>query len=47
MEKPCQKCAPKASPRRFFYFGKQPKTAIACKNFFQKKDILKGIIKNL
>ena len=37
MERPCQKCAPKASPRRFFYFGKQPKTAIACKNFFQKK----------
>ena len=25
-----------------FYFGKQPKTAIACKKFFQKEDTLKG-----
>ena len=25
-----------------FYFGKQPKTAIACKKFFQKQDVLKG-----
>ena len=31
MEKPCRKCGPKASPRPLFYFGKQPKTAIACK----------------
>ena len=29
MEKSCRKCAPKASPRTLFYFGKQPKTAIA------------------
>ena len=42
MEKSCRKCAPKASPRPLFYFGKQPKTAIACKKFFQKQDILKG-----
>ena len=26
MEKSCRKCAPKASPRPFFYSGKQPKT---------------------
>ena len=29
-----RKCAPKASPEPLFYFGKQPKTAIACKKFF-------------
>ena len=34
MEKSCRKYAPKASPRSFFYFGKQPETAIACKKFF-------------
>ena len=45
MEKSCRKCA--ASPRPLFYFGKQPKTAIACKEFLQKQDILKGIIKSL
>ena len=47
MEKSCRKYAPKASARHLFYFGKQLKTAIACKKFFQKQDILKGIIKNL
>ena len=31
-----RKCAPKASPGPLFYFGKQPKTAIACKKFFLK-----------
>ena len=36
MEKACRKQAPKASPRPLFYFGKQPKTAIACKKFFEK-----------
>ena len=41
MEKSCRKCAPKASPRPLFYFGKQPKTATACKKFFWKQDILK------
>ena len=30
MEKSNRKCAPKASPRFLFYFGKQPKTDIAC-----------------
>ena len=39
--KSCRKCVPKASHWPFFYFGKQPKTAIAYKNFFQKLDILK------
>ena len=42
MKKSYRKCAPKASPRPLFYFGKQPKTAIACKKFFWKQDILKG-----
>ena len=42
MKKSCRKCAPKASPRPLFYFGKQHKTAIACKKFFWKQDILKG-----
>ena len=34
MKKSCGKCAPKASPRPPFNFGKLPKTAIACKKFF-------------
>ena len=34
--KSCRKWAPKASPRPLFYFGKQPKTAIACKKLFLK-----------
>ena len=29
MEKLCRKCAPKATPRPFFNFGKKLKTAIA------------------
>ena len=29
MEKSDRKCAPKASPRANFHFGKQPKKAIA------------------
>ena len=41
MKKSYRKCAPKASPRLLFYFGKQPKTAIPCKKFFLKY-ILKG-----
>ena len=41
MEKSCRKYAPKASPRPLFYFGKQPKTAIACKKLLLKLDILK------
>ena len=32
MEKSCRKYAPNASPRPLFYLGKQPKTAIGCKN---------------
>ena len=31
MEKSCRKYAPKAIPRPYFYFGKQPKTAVTCK----------------
>ena len=42
MEKSCRKCEPKASPRPLFYFGKQPKTAIACRKLFKEEDILKG-----
>ena len=38
MENPCSKYPPKASPRPFFKFGKQPKTAIACKKLFWKYD---------
>ena len=34
MEKSCRKCAPKASPRPLSNFGKQTKTANACKKFF-------------
>ena len=41
MEKSCRKYAPKASLRPLFSFGKQPKTAIACKKFFLKLDILR------
>ena len=41
MERSCRKCTPKASPRSLFDFAKKPKTAIACKNFFLKQDILK------
>ena len=41
MEESCKKYAPKASPRPLFYFGKNLETAIACKKFFLKLDILK------
>ena len=47
MEKASRKWAPKASPRPIFYFGKQHKTAIACKNFFKKWGILKKPLKKL
>ena len=40
-EKSCRKYAPNGSPRPFFYSGKQLKTAIACKKFFEEKYILK------
>ena len=40
--KSCRKCVPNASPRPLFYFGKEPKTAIACKKLFLKWGILKG-----
>ena len=36
MEKSYRKYTPKTSSRLLFYFGKQPKTAIACKKFFLK-----------
>ena len=36
MQMSCRKCAPKASPRSLFNFGKQPKTAIAWENYFKK-----------
>ena len=41
MKKPCRKCAPKTNSRPFFNFGKQTQTAIPCKEFFYKSDILK------
>ena len=41
MKKPCRKCAPKINSRPFFNFGKQTQTAIPCKEFFYKSDILK------
>ena len=34
MEKPCKKCVPKASPRPFFNFPEEHKTAIAYKKLF-------------
>ena len=40
MKKPCRKYAPEANPRPLFTFGKYLKTAIACKEFFYKSDIL-------
>ena len=36
LEKSCRKWAPKASATTPFYFGKQPKTAIACKKILLK-----------
>ena len=33
MEKSCRKCAPKASPRPRFYFGKQPKILLKLRCF--------------
>ena len=41
IEKSRRKCAAKASPRPLYNFGNKPKTAIACKKFFKKQDILK------
>ena len=41
MEKSFRKCAPKTSPISLFNFSKWPTTAIACKKFFKKQDILK------
>ena len=41
IEKSCQKCLPKASPRSLFNFGKQSKTAITYKKFFWKWNVLK------
>ena len=41
MKKPCRKCAPKVNSRPLLNLIKQPKTAIACKEFFYKSDILK------
>ena len=44
MEISCRKCAPKASSRPFFNFGKQPKTAISCnKLFILEKDYEKAL----
>ena len=40
IEKSCRKCAAKASPRPIYNFGKQPKTAIASRNYFKSKIIV-------
>ena len=34
MDKSFRKCAPKASPKPLFYFGKHPETASACNKLF-------------
>ena len=41
MKKPCSNCAPKVNSRPLFNFTNKPKTAIRCKEFFYKSDILK------
>ena len=41
MKKSCRKCASNANLRPLFNFGKQPKTVITFKEFFQKSNILK------
>ena len=41
MKKSCREWAPKASSRPLFNFGKEFKTAIACKKLFWKQDTLK------
>ena len=41
MKKPWRKCTPKANSRPLFNFGKWPKAATACKEFFHKSDTLK------
>ena len=43
MENICRKCAPNTSPRHLFNFGKQLKTANACKKPSWKQDILKDV----
>ena len=47
MKKSCRKCASKASPRSLFYFGKQPKTVIACKKFFKNRYSERGLLKTI
>ena len=44
MEKSCRKCAPKASPRSPFNFGKQP---LHARDSFKSKIFSKKITKNL
>ena len=39
MKKPCRKCTPKVNSKAFFDFIKEPKAAIACKEFFYKSEI--------
>ena len=36
-ERSCRKCAPKASPRPFLNFGKQPKQSLHARNYFKNK----------
>ena len=37
MEKPCQKCAPEASPRSFLILINNPKQSLHAKNFLKNK----------
>ena len=37
MVKSCRKCAPKASPRAFFNFGKNPKQPLHARNSFENQ----------
>ena len=47
MEISCRKSAQKASPRSLFNFGKQPKIAIAYKEFFKKRYIERVLSKSI
>ena len=47
MEISCRKSEQKASPRSLFNFGKQPKIAIAYKEFFKKRYIDRVLSKSI
>ena len=47
MEISCRKSEQKANPRSLFNFGKQPKIAIAYKEFFKKRYIERVLSKRI